>query len=246
MPVQDDERERELVRMFNLDWDPAHQRAGVDATLDIDIDGRRCRLEVEVKSSTGATVSTARDVGIEHIQKWRRMLFVIGFYSRDARRPELKHCLCLTPLDMEPWIASIESKILIDFKLALRASRRLLIDDLHEVCGVQDTYSLHDAKRLHKKQWSAEEYAAAMDMNVGGQQRISPARMLEILQLRSKYISERGATLNNPHITKTHLKKFVGTDRIVKGPQWAAGVRRIAESFIAANPDHPAVRMATD
>ena len=50
MPVQDDERERELVRMFNLDWDPAHQRGGVDATLDIDVDGRSCRFEVEVKS----------------------------------------------------------------------------------------------------------------------------------------------------------------------------------------------------
>ena len=72
MPVQDDERERELVRMFNLDWDPAHQRAGVDAILDIDVDGRPCRFEVEVKSSTGMTVSTARDVGMDHIQKWRR------------------------------------------------------------------------------------------------------------------------------------------------------------------------------
>lgn len=26
MSVQDDERERELVRMFNLDWDPADER----------------------------------------------------------------------------------------------------------------------------------------------------------------------------------------------------------------------------
>ena len=33
MSVQDDERERELVRVFNLAWDPAHQRAGVDAML---------------------------------------------------------------------------------------------------------------------------------------------------------------------------------------------------------------------
>ena len=55
MPVQDDERERELVRMFNLDWDPAHQRAGVDAVLDVDVDGQSFRFEVEVKSSTGST-----------------------------------------------------------------------------------------------------------------------------------------------------------------------------------------------
>lgn len=242
MPVQDDERERELVRMCNLDWDPAHQRGGVDALLDVEVDGRPCRFEVEVKSSTGGTVSTARDVGMEHIQKWRRKLFVIGFYSRESRRPELQQCMCLTPLDMEPWIASIEAKILIDFKLALRASRRLEIADLFDVCGEQQTYSLADAKRLHKQQWSAGKYAAALDTEVGGERRISCTRMLEILQLRSKYIAERGATLNNPHITKTHLARFAGTDRVVDGPNWAAGVRRIAAEFARANPGHQAVK----
>ena len=134
---QDDERERELVRMFNLAWDPAHQRAGVDALLDIAVDGRAYRFEVEVKSTTNDTVSTARDVGMEHIQRWRRMLFVIGFYTKDARRPELKRCLCLTPDDMEPWIAFVEGKVLVDFKIATRASRKLDLDDLFEVCGEQ-------------------------------------------------------------------------------------------------------------
>ena len=240
MPVQDDERERELVRMFNLDWDPAHQRAGVDAVLDVDVDGQSYRFEVEVKSSTGSTVSTARDVGMEHIQKWRRKLFVIGFYSKEARRPELQHCLCLTPIDMEPWIASIEAKILIDFKLALRASRRLVLADLFEVCGEQETYSLEDAKRLHKQQWTADEYAAALDVDLGAERRISQAKMLEILQLRSKYIAERGATLNNPHVTKTHLDTFAGSNRVVSGPNWAAGVRQIATEFVRAYPGHPA------
>jgi hypothetical protein len=240
MPVQDDERERELVRIFNLDWDPAHQRAGVDAVLDVDVDGHPYRFEVEVKSSTGSTVSTARDVGMEHIQKWRRKLFVIGFYSKQARRPELQHCLCLTPLDMERWIASIEAKILIDFKLALRASRRLELADLFEVCGEQETYSLADAKRLHKQQWTAEEYAAALDVDLGAERQISQQRMLQILQLRSKYIAERGATLNNPHVTKAHLDTFAGSSRVVSGPNWAAGIRQIAIEFVRAHPDHPA------
>lgn len=241
MPVQDDERERELVRMFNLEWDPAHQRAGVDALLDVVVDGRACRFEVEVKSSTGTTVSTARDVGMDHIQKWRRKLFVIGFYSKEARRPELQHCLCLTPLDMEPWIAAIEAKILIDFKLALLASRRLELSDLFYVCGKQSSYSLNDAKKLHKQQWTSDQYAAAQDIEIKGQRKISQTRMLEILRLRSKYIAERGATLNNPHITKTHLETFVGSNRVVTGPNWAAGVRRIAVDFVHANPAHHAV-----
>lgn len=240
MPVQDDERERELVRMFNLDWNPAHQRAGVDALLDLSVDGRPHRFEVEVKSSTGSTVSTARDVSMEHIQKWRRKLFVIGFYSKEARRPELLHCLCLTPLDMEPWIASIEAKILIDFKLARCASRRLVLDDLFEVCGAQASYSLEDAKRLHKQQWTADEYAAALDSDLDGERRFSQAKMLQILELRLKYIAERGATLNNPHITKAHFNRFAGTNRVVSGPHWAAGVRQIAIDFVHAHPGHPA------
>jgi hypothetical protein len=236
MPVQDDERERELVRMFNLEWDPAHQRAGVDALLVIEVEGLSYRFEVEVKSSTGATVSTARDVGMEHIQKWRRKFFVIGFYSKEARRPELQRCLCLTPVDMEPWIASIEAKVLIDFKLSRLASRRLVLDDLFEVCGEQTTYSVEDAKRLHKQQWTADQYSDAQDTTVGGERRISRAKMLEILQLRSKYISERGATLNNPHVPKAHLDTFSSTNRVVQGPNWAAGVRQIAADFVRAHP----------
>jgi hypothetical protein len=245
MPVQDDERERELVRMFNLDWDPAHQRGGVDAVLEITAGERRYRLEVEVKSTTGSTVSTARDVGMEHIRKWRRKLFVIGFYSREARRPELLKCLCLTPVDMEPWIASIEAKMQIDSKLALLSSRRLTLDDLFDVCGQKETYSLDDAKRLHKQQWTVDEYAAALDTEADGERQISQATMLRVLQLRAKYIAERGATLNNPHVTKAHLDSFTATDRVVSGPNWAAGVRQIAIDFVVAHPTHPAATTAS-
>jgi hypothetical protein len=243
MTVQDDERERELVRMFNLSWDPAHQRAGVDAELVIEMDARRIRLDVEVKSTTGATVSTARDVGIEHIRRWRKMFFAIGFYSREARRPELQKCLCLSPLDMEPWIVSVENKVQIDFKLAERASRKLMLDDLFDVCGEQATYSMQDAKRLHKSQWTVAQYEAALDTHQASQQRISQQKMLEILQLRSKYISERGATLNNPHVTKAHLKQFFGTDREVTGGAWAASIRASASAFVREHPAHPAIAL---
>ncbi len=178
---------------------------------------------------------------MNHIQKWRRKLFIIGFYSRDARRPELQHCLCLTPLDMEPWIASIEEKILIDFKLARRASRRLDLTDLFEVCGQKEHYTIADAKRLHKQQWTAQEYSAVADIDIHGSPRISQEKMLDILRLRSRYIAERGATLNNPHITKTHLNRFAETDRVVAGPYWAAGVRHIAMNFVRTNPTHSSI-----
>ncbi len=240
MSVQDDERERELVRMFNLSWDPAHQRAGVDAILSLKTKSGTCNFEVEVKSTTTSSVSTARDVGMEHIRKWRQKLFVIGFYSREARRPELQRCLCLTPIDMEPWIASIESKIAIDFKIAALASKKLQLDDLFAVCGKQEQYSLSDAKRLHKHQWSTGEYEAALDVVIDGQKLISPENMLGILRLRSNYISERGATLNNPHITSSHLQRFFGTDREISDSSWASRVRDLGLRFILEYPTHPA------
>lgn len=241
MAVQDNERERELVRLFNLEWDAAHQRSGVDALLSIEFQNKQYRFEVEVKSTTTDTVSTARDVGMEHINRWRSKLFVIGFYNQTLGRPELQRSMCLTPIDLEPWIAGLESKISIDFQIAGIASSRLEIEDLFAVCGEQETYSIDDAKRLHKKQWSALQYNAARDTIVDGKLgRISQQGMLEILRQRSKYISERGATLNNPHITASHLSLFANTDRVVH-KDWAAEIVRIAKDFIESHPNHPSV-----
>ena len=179
---------------------------------------------------------------MEHIRKWRRKLFVIGFYSKTPGRPELQRCICLTPVDMEPWIASIESKILIDFKLAKAASRNLDLTDLFEVCGERESYSLQDAKRLHKNQWTAAQYEQAMDVTGTHKTlRMSPAKMLEILKLRAKYIAERGATLNNPHITKAHLENYRNTDREFSGSNWAQKIRALVKKFIVSEPNHVAV-----
>ena len=240
MTVQDNERERELVRLFNLKWDASHQRSGVDAFLDVRTEAGLLRFEVEVKSTTGQTVSTARDVGMDHIQKWRTKIFVIGFYSRAAGRPELNTCLCLTPGDMEPWIVSIEQKIMPDFQIAKLASKRLSLDDVFAVCGKKAHYTIADAKRLHKLQWTVGQYQEAEDVVVDGKRRISPGRMLDIFRLRAKYIAERGATLNNPHIPKAHLQLFFGTGREVK-VDWAMRISSSVGSFAAEHANHPAV-----
>jgi hypothetical protein len=241
VPVQDDAREQELVREFNLHWDPDHQRAGVDATLDINVSGRTFRIDVEVKSTTRKGVSTARDVGIDHIQRWRRMFFVIGTYEKRGHRLALQHSLCLTPLDLEPWIAGIESYIAPDYQLAQRASARLDLPDLFAICGNQPTYSIEDARKLHKRQWTAKQYNGAADTKVAGEHRISQEKMLEILRLRSAYIAERGATLNNPHIPLTYLDRFKGTDRVINPGSSALAIRRLAKAFAHANPQHPAL-----
>lgn len=145
-------------------------------------------------------------------------------------------------MDLEPWIANIESKIKIDFELAERASRRFELDDLFHVCGKKKTYSLAEAKRLHKQEWTKLQYDAALDIAVKGKPQISQRKMLEILRLRSKYVTERGATLNNPHITRELLAKFVGTNREIVDDQ-AASIRRIALEFIREHPGHTAARL---
>lgn len=233
MTVQDDERERELVRLFNLDWDPAHQRAGVDAVLRVSVGDRSVDVDVEVKSTTGRTVSTARDVGMEHVAKWREKLFVIGFYSRDARRPELLTSLCLTPVDMKAWIDSIEVRIALDDRIARRASAGLALSDVFEVCGEKAIYSLVDARAVLRQQWSSEDYLHNADLSLGdGSPGFSPARMLDVVKARALYIARRGSTLNNPHVTSAHLSPFFGTDREIKS-DWASRIRSIAQRWLA-------------
>jgi hypothetical protein len=62
--------------------------------------------------------------------------------------------------------------------------------------------------------------------------------MLKLLKLRAAYIAQRGATLNNPHVTSSFLRSFDGTDRVLT-TDWAAGLREIAKSYIQKTPHHP-------
>ncbi|MBZ0206670.1 MAG: hypothetical protein K8H89_10115 [Flavobacteriales bacterium] len=206
MAVQDDSREQELCNLFNLVWDPDHARGGEDAWFEMTVNGKKVRVAVEVKSTTNVSISTARDVGMKHIRKWRGKIWVIGYYSAEASRgkPRLVSTLCLTPDEMEPWIAQVEGYIGTDFQIGELAAKKMTRADLSVICGEKKVYSLEDAKRLYKKQWKLEEYRNAMDHADG----YSPERMLEILRQRAQYLMDRGATLNNPHIPKSFLKRF--------------------------------------
>src|SRR5690606_30875934 len=77
MAVQDDSREQELCNLFNLVWDPDHARGGEDAWFETKVQGVVRRVPVEVKSATTGSISTARDVGLVHIRKWREKIWVI-------------------------------------------------------------------------------------------------------------------------------------------------------------------------
>ncbi len=178
-----------------------------------------------MKSTTTNSVSTARDVGIGHIHKWREKIWLIGYYSTEHSRgkPRLVSTLCLTPDEMEPWIAQVEKYIAPDFAIGERSAARLTMQDLFVISGEKPVYSLEDAQRLYKKQWSKAEYDTAMDVMEG----FSQARMLEILRQRALYLLSRGATLNNPHVPKGFLDGFL--DRLITKEHAA----RIREKFAA-------------
>ena len=197
MAVQDDKRERLMCRLLKLK--AGGTRSGVDAFLDTSDARRHFSIPLELKSTTTGSISTARDVGMDHIAKWRQCVWLFGFFDRSGK--QLSSIACLSPSEMEPWIGKIETYIRPDFMIGEQAARRLTLEDLYIVCGEKPQYSVQDAKALHKRQWSAREYTEQMDTDGG----YTPDRMLEILKLRALYLNEHGSTLNNPHIPATHF-----------------------------------------
>lgn len=201
MAIQDDKRERLMCQLLKLR--AGGTRSGVDAFLDISENGKAFSIPLELKSTTTGSISTARDVGMDHITKWRRCVWLFGFFDQSGK--QLLTMACLKPSEMEPWIGKLEAYIRPDFTIGKQAAQRLTLNDLYIVCGENNLYSVQDAKILHKRQWSAKEYKEQMDIDGG----YSPTRMLDILRLRAVYLNERGSTLNNPHIPATYFNGCV-------------------------------------
>lgn len=182
-------------------------RSGVDAYYDFVAGGSPYATPIELKSTTSKSVSTARDVGLSHVEKWRSRVWIFGFY--DPSGDQLESLLVLGPRDMEPWISQIEHYIAPDMRIGERSARRLELDDLYIICGEKHVYSLEDAQSLHKRQWNLDRYVREQDRADG----YSAGKMLEILKLRALYLNARGSTLNNPHIPSTFWPEF--GDRMV-------------------------------
>ncbi|WP_323768355.1 hypothetical protein [Antarctobacter sp.] len=198
MSVQDDRREEEQIELFDLKRPTGRSRDGTDAELDID--GHH--IEFELKSTTKGSVTTVRDFGMNHINKWADKHWIFGFYTKSGKA--LMYTRYASPKMMSAWINEKRDYISLDYALADIASKMVDIDDLKRLCGDKSVYSIEDAKKVHKKQFSQAQYKEFHDSEKG----YSPGRMLEILQLRCKYVIERGSTLNNPHIPKQVLETF--------------------------------------
>lgn len=193
---QDDDREDAMRVLFDLYKDENEGRDGVDAHLKID--GRV--IPFELKTTSKGSVTTVRDFGPDHIEKWKDKHWLIGFFIKGR---EFYHYG--SPSMMDGWIKSKESYIKPDFMLADLSSRKLSVDDLYQVMEKKAVYTYEDAKGLQKMQYKKDKYIELQDVKGG----YSPERMLEILQDRAKYLVERGSTLNNPHIPFTYFNGWV-------------------------------------
>jgi len=157
MSVQDDARENRMLDLFNLQQPANRVRHGTDAILQIE--GRT--LEFELKSvTTGGGLTTVRDFGPDHIAKWKNKHWLISVYQGGI----LLHCKYGSPAAMAPWIEEKWRYIKADFDLAQHIPHLLFLPTMYSIIGSKEIYTVADAKRLHKAQYSAVKYAELMDV----------------------------------------------------------------------------------
>ena len=208
---QSAEREDQMRDRFGL-VPGGGGRPGVDALLPL---GEGVEIPFEVKSSDTDSVSTARDVGREHIDKWRNRHWLFGFYERGSRNPPVAvRYIYASPRQLEPWIGEQEQYVLPDWQLVRllpgAADRNILI----AVAGHKEKYTLQDAKTILKSQkleagehMTAEMRAVLRDAGLPEPRRMttpvyralmdrvdgfSPDRMLVLLHERARYLLDRG------------------------------------------------------
>lgn len=212
MATQDDIRENEMIALFKLEG-PFGRSSPHDALLKMK--GGDIPLQLKSATTKGGSVSTARDVGTNHISKWRKLHWLFGFYSSGA----LTHCIYAPPDQMCLWLDELEQYIAPDVnlaELAARAIRSIQGAVLKATIGTKAEYTEQDVRRIAKKSMKASQYAA-----LGSS--VSRDTMLNVLARRIEYIAKRGATLNNPHISARFFKNL---PRIMPDPRRAASELR--------------------
>ncbi len=188
--AQDDVRENQLVDLFNLERPEKRVRHGTDAILKVG--GNTLEFELKSVTTLSGGLSTVRDLGRDHIEKWRNKHWIVAFYGANG----LIKCKYASPDDMALWINKIWAYIKPDFQIADEVPPLLTLPAMIRVVGTKKHYTREDARRLHKNQYSAIQYKEMMDRPDG----YSPQRMLEIFRDRAAYLIQRGSTLNNPHV----------------------------------------------
>ena len=154
----------------------------------------------ELKSATKGkpNISTVRDFGLHYIEKWRSLHWLFGVYGQAGGELKLLYCLYGSPKQMKPWFDRMAAYIAPDIVLAETVPDLLDDEILSAVMSEAEDFGYEDAHQLMKNQYKRQGYRDAADLPG---ERYSRAAMLEMLRLRSRYVIERGSTLNNPHIS---------------------------------------------
>jgi hypothetical protein len=216
MPAQDDVREREMRSVFNLVRPEEYGRADIDAVLELEgaavpAEIRGMTIPFELKSATSGEpdISTVRDLGMHHVEKWRSLHWLFGVYDRDRHGDlKLQYCLYGGPSKMKPWLDSVAAYAAADLKLAGYVPDLMTDETLTAVLGDADEFTYEDVHRLLKSQGKVADYREASDRPDA---RYSRAAMLRLLQVRCRYLIQRGSTRNNPHISPSY---FTGWEKI--------------------------------
>lgn len=219
--AQDDARENRLVDLFNLSQPAARVRHGTDAVLVVD--GQEIEFELKSVTTPKGSISTVRDLGPDHIRKWANKHWIVAFFAG----PNLLRCRYGSPTAVAPWIEHTWDNIKRDFELAKLAPADLSVKTMFSTIGEKDYYTLSDARKLHKNQYTAAKYREFMDLEGG----YSPERMLEIFKARLRYLVERGSTLNNPKIPFSHFSTWPEINR-----DYAVTLRSLVKEWIDATP----------
>lgn len=198
MPVQDDVREIELIELFDLQRPENHSRGGIDAVLHLDGN----EIPFEIKSTTQGSVTTVRDFGMDHIKAWEGKHWLIGFYNKAGT--QLKYSCYGSPKHMKGWIEEKRNYIKTDFDIAMAVPDLINLECMYRIIGEKDVYTYEEALKLHKRQYTTQEYRSLMDLPNG----YTPERMLGIFKDRCMYLLKRGSTLNNPHIPNSYFQDF--------------------------------------
>ncbi len=198
--------------LFNLTRPEEYGRADIDAVLllkgkAVPAELREQQVPFELKSATNGKpdISTVRDFGLHYVEKWRPLHWLFGVYESG----KLQYCMYGSPQAMKPWFDEKAAYIAPDVALAEHLPGLITDSTLTAVLGSAQTFSAEQVRRLMKKT-KGFDYADAADLDDGGCTR---PRMLELLRRRARYVIERGATLNNPHIPASY---FVGWERITE------------------------------
>ena len=218
MAVQDDVREREMRTLFNMVRPEEYGRGDIDAVLELegpgvpaDLEGTKVPFELKSASSGKPDISTVRDFGLHHVEKWRKLHWLFGVYDRKPGGDlTLSYCLYGSPAAMAPWFDQMAAYIGPDVAMANHVPDLIGMTELRAVLGDREEFDRDDARRLMKNQFRREQYDAASDLPGG---RYSADAMLSMLRERCRYVIRRGSTLNNPHIP---ARFFDGWEQITR------------------------------